>query len=770
MYDYLFINTKPLLFVAASIVILCLLAVELASYLFFTRPFARLTKVLKDILKFKYPWDSIALLAWLLLAILALLYLNNSSPVSSTFLSAGIALFFLGWLNRYQHQLPRKISERCRWIRPFLFNYSRFWDKLKFNDMRARLFGPWLEIVGISIISKSFIFFPAYFIFPVILGVAIIQRDKKLALIKPHIIRATYRDLLPRLGHILLFAGIPFAIAGIVGIFTRELTIFYADIETARSILFTLSQIEGGVGVLAITIIFVLTQLTASNYSIRISSILFRQSAFWIPLIILFGSITYNLLVVSRSFIMLPSNTDYFHSLIVDLSFILGIATACGIAYFIFKAPRMVSPEPIIANSLKSFNKEWLDTIKRDWCRPSFQLKLNVRYDPFIAIERILSKAVDSGDSITFIAGLILVRDHLHSPNTIDPHELPNYIVEIDAYLRHHFRSMVRTAAKNSDAYTLLQLIHFIEELGNPSPESITECDTFAFDFEEAPGELLLREIIQQSSPYQLTECITRGIHIVESRATNVIETLPKQIDTWLFNQTPTDPKLSEKEQRRLWDNDHRVENFERQYFEYLHSLGVKAADSKSIEIVRAVTISLQNIISSIIQHIDGYTMKAMIVRRAMWSLDAIMKASCNNNLSDAMSLSMLKYAAEHTDSDQDESVAWHLIYYVSDFLLLHAKSGLLDFMHVVDSAMVGLNISKKYTNPTIHLLKSMGESAKSLKNSAYYSDNKDLQLVYEEIIKRIKQVGSGEAKAPKQIWATAKSVLESLNGPERMT
>jgi hypothetical protein len=178
-----------------------------------------------------------------------------------------------------------------------------------------------------------------------------------------------------------------------VGIITRESPIFYANAETAKSILFTLSQIEGVIGILAITIIFVLTQLTASNYSIRISTILFRQSAFWIPLMILVAAITYNLTIASRSPIVFPSTNDNFDSLIVDLSFVLGLATAGSIAYFIFRAPKMVSPEAIITDALKSFDKEWLDKVKSDWCEPAFQLKLDVRYDPFIAIERILSRA-----------------------------------------------------------------------------------------------------------------------------------------------------------------------------------------------------------------------------------------------------------------------------------------------------------------------------------------------------------------------------------------
>jgi len=65
-------------------------------------------------------------------------------------------------------------------------------------------------------------------------------------------------------------------------------------------------------------------------------------------------------------------------------------------------------------------------------------------------------------------------------------------MMEFDAYLRHHFRSLVRTAARHSDAYSLLQLINFIRELGEPSPESIVKCDTYAYDYNDAAGELLL--------------------------------------------------------------------------------------------------------------------------------------------------------------------------------------------------------------------------------------------------------------------------------------
>ncbi|MFC1870950.1 hypothetical protein ACFLYF_00900 [Chloroflexota bacterium] len=70
--------------------------------------------------------------------------------------------------------------------------------------------------------------------------------------------------------------------------------------------------------------------------------------------------------------------------------------------------------------------------------------------------------------------------------------------------------------------------------------------------------------------------------------------------------------------------------------------------------------------------------------------------------------------------------------------------------------------------DPGIHLLKSMGDSAKLLKDNPTYSDNKDLQFVYGEILNRIEQVGHGShRKEPQIIWDTAKSVLASLNEPD---
>jgi hypothetical protein len=744
-----------------------LVVLELVSQVLVSRSSSNLAKRLKDLLRFEHPWDVTTLLVWLILAFLSAWYDRNESAISYAFLAAGIMTFLLGWTMRYQVSIVRFISRHFTPVRAPLRHYIRFWSKLELSPIHVRFLWPWLEIVGVSLVSRAFTFFPAFFIFPVIVAISIVQKGRRLAVKNPDIRRSTLKDFLPMPRHVLLCVLVPFVVGIIVGVAMREVRIFYGDTTTTKSLLLALSTIEGSIGILAITIIFVLSQLTASSYSIRISRILFRQPAFWVTLLILLTSVLYNLIVVARAPFMFPTGDSYFYSGVVDTGFILAIASACAIAYFVYSAPRIISPEYIVGNALRSLDAQWLDAIKQHWGRPAFQIRLEVS-DPFVVIERVLSKAVDSGDSLTFVSGLVLIRDHLRELSSAQPTQLADSIIEIDAYFHHHFRSITRRAGSNSDAYTLLNLIYFIEELGKPSPKSIAEADTFAFGFTGSAGELLVREIIKQSAEHGLVECATRGIHIVESRASDVIKVQPKQKDTWLFDPTKRNLQESEDEKKRLWGNDFKVQNFEQHYLSYLEEVGVAAAKEKSPEIVRCVVRSLNNIISSIVQDTDGSTMKAMMVQRAVFSIDAVRRASCDNGLSHAMTLAMLDNALNHIDAEHEEMVAWRIISYVSDYLVSHAKLGLLDYMDVIDSAMCGIATVENYTKPTIRLLRAYGEAAELVRSNADYAQNRDLQLVYAEIVRRIRQVGQDVPKKDREkMLAVTREILDDLVEPE---
>jgi protein-S-isoprenylcysteine O-methyltransferase Ste14 len=181
----------------ASIIILCLGALELTSYLFFSRSFSRVKKQIIDNIKFKNPLDSISLVSWIVLFILSILYSHNTSPFSSTFLSSGIALFFIGWLIRYPPYVVERTLRKRRMCRGLLKSYNSLWNKLRLYINNPDLYGPWLEIVGITIVAKSsIVYFPALFVFPIIIGASAIHKYRKLAMINPHtdfLLKALYQ-------------------------------------------------------------------------------------------------------------------------------------------------------------------------------------------------------------------------------------------------------------------------------------------------------------------------------------------------------------------------------------------------------------------------------------------------------------------------------------------------------------------------------------------------------------------------------------------------
>ena len=167
----------------AMLIILCLLVIEIISYLLLPS-FKKAWKQITETFKSHYALDFIAIIFWILLFIFNISQIQNNDSASSmfsyTFLSAGLILFVLGWLFKYYYQLLNLIS-KIKSIRPFLNKHLVFRGELKISYFNSSLYGPWLEIIGLSLIAKSFAFYPALFIFPVIMIWAISYKARKLA-------------------------------------------------------------------------------------------------------------------------------------------------------------------------------------------------------------------------------------------------------------------------------------------------------------------------------------------------------------------------------------------------------------------------------------------------------------------------------------------------------------------------------------------------------------------------------------------------------------
>jgi hypothetical protein len=404
--------------------------------------------------------------------------------------------------------------------------------------------------------------------------------------------------------------------------------------------------------------------------------------------------------------------------------------------------------------------------VKRDWQHPNRQITLNVVNDPFIIIERILHQAITSGDNLTFVSGLILIRDHLINPNTIGFQKLPEYLIEIDAYFTYHLRSLIRTAAQNHDSHSLLLLLEFIKEIGQPSPVSIQSNVDYLLDTKDAAGELLVRDIIRNSLSNHLLDCVARGIYIITNGANAVIKTLPDQTSTWQYNGMPDMSNISKNDKETLFANDRRIETFVYNYISYFESLGEKAANLKASETVSTVCLSINQIVNSIVDVIKGNRMKAMLTSRALYALYQINEHALKNQLSSYSALQLLQYAAEKLDPDTDEMCARALANYVSSILKESAKFGLLDLSGIIDSTLLTIHLSDKFVAQSKLLIKSMGESAITLKKHNSFQQNNEIQFAFEELKSRIKQIGhSCKGANAKEIDEFAQDTINTVEG-----
>ena len=728
-----------------------LLFIEAISWMLLGDSIKKLPKRIKKLARIGR-WDVASILLWPTLTALALSDLYNTSPVYFAFLGTGIALFLLGWWMRYRHACLRQIRNRVKKLRPRL---ARIESKSSVVTIRyPKRLGAWLEILGLAICAMSPMAFAfSLFIFPSVLLMAISEEERRTDEERRKWLRSyTPKALIPGTWDILRLVSIPVAIGFLIAVFAREFIVFKGDIESARSILMMLTQIEGTLGVLAITIIFVLAQLTGASFSTRTSGILIRQRDFWMSLVILLLSLTYNILVIARMDVFFPSGGIY-ERLLVDLGLIFGALTVFGIAYFIWRSPKLVSPEAIIADALRHLDGKWMDIIRNDWRRPVMQIRLRVGQDPLVVVDGVLAKSVESYDYLSFTSGLVLLRDRFLEVAT------PNDMIELDVYLHYHLRSVVKSAAKHSDAYLLEQLVQFVRELGTPSPEALRSTRTTRWD---APaGEMLVREVISEALTERMQEPVRLGLVVVGEGAENVLKTLPSGDETWMFNPKFREIRLSDN--KDFTNNDLRVEAFEDQYIRYLRTLGESAIELGLREVAWTTSHRLAMIMLQIQEHAKGLRLKQMLLQQCSFSLAQISDAACKAKMARAVDLGMLQYVAEKVDKQEEEGTAWLLAHLIESTFLEQAKAGILDLGTVVDVAMLGFDLVTKFPEPAVRLIAVMGEAAKHVKSLPDFDKDRELQSIYEELKSRIRQQTTVSSDDRQKIRMAVNSALEAL-------
>ena len=191
-------------------------------------------------------------------------------------------------------------------------------------------------------------------------------------------------------------------------------------------------------------------------------------------------------------------------------------------------------------------------------------------------------------------------------------------------------------------------------------------------------------------------------------------------------------------EKEKLWKNDWQLENVTNGYFNFFQKLGIKAIKNQSRELAWTVSHTLSYQILHIIDAIDEERYQRHLVLYCLWSLEEIVKTSCEEKFPGCINFGILDFGVEKIEN---ESTAMIIATGFAKFVHLMANAGTLDNNHVRDIAVMGVYLSKKYPQATIPILNGLGSAGESFKKAKSDTRQENLDYVLTEILGRIDQV-----------------------------
>ena len=199
----------------------------------------------------------------------------------------------------------------------------------------------------------------------------------------------------------------------------------------------------------------------------------------------------------------------------------------------------------------------------------------------------------------------------------------------------------------------------------------------------------------------------------------------------------------------------------------YLGETGSSAIDLGLREVSWTASSELTQIMVSIEEDAKGFPLKRMLIWQALGPLLHICEAASENRLARSLDLSLLHDVAAKLDKDAEEVSARNLVSSVKDILTDITRSGIIDWMNVVDIGVFGLQIAERFTEPAVRLIQAMGKAAEHLKGQPDFRENRQRQRIYEEMVRRIRQQRIARAPDRERIFSTVRTVLEELGKPE---
>jgi hypothetical protein len=424
----------------------------------------------------------------------------------------------------------------------------------------------------------------------------------------------------PRIGAVFEVVIAVFMLTALGGVLFREVSIFDGTWQTATSSLSTLAQVVATVAVLAITIAFVVAQVTASELSVRSSALLARHPEFIVPLTTCVVSVFWSIGFMSHGEFGNPNERS--HSVGIDLALLFGILAGASVIRFVWKAPKLLAPELVTLWQLEGLNAAWASIVRRDWQEGrSRHLRVG---DPLVSVERILTRALESRDQALFELTTLALGER------IERYFVRDDLVALDAYLDNRLGALIQAAARDRNERALDALLKLWQTFGEESRAGKVDklkSSLFLAPWENSgmPGERLCRNILSQAAEYTLTEVVRKAIASIDRNSSGIVNDMnTKALESRReIVHSYRKGDRSRSSYLELAGHD-RVSGFEEYYGDYLAKIGRESFVRGSYDITYSCSYSLGRIMSNIMERVTEKRTRWSLIRRISWSMQSL--------------------------------------------------------------------------------------------------------------------------------------------------
>lgn len=677
---------------------------------------------------------------------------SNSTTLPITMITLGLATYLWIWVASYGRHLLQVFGREL--------SYESGLNKvLAVAEWPLSSDQPAVSIAALSGISLLVL---CGDLGAVVVGIPIIGvlwcltviRNRRLPTFQGRYLERRFRESFP---NPVLFARFPLltalGLALITSIISRELTLFYGSPADARGLLNSLLQVQASVGILTVTVLFVVVQIVSDAFSLRISVAAFRHRSFVTAVAVLAISVGINTWLSARlPTVISDTLTD---SVWIDLSLIAAGAAFVLLVTAIFRIATRLTPESMIHGLLDGMTASWIRQVSAIWNdRLALRGDVDPLRDPMLAIERALMTSLQRRDLTTFRT----ICSQLYS--AISTHTAAANVHAIDRYLLDHLSQVIEYALSNGQDEAVGELITILYWLPEPDLEHLK--NGLRFGDEDIPGEGLIRRILKLAVEFGRDKAGNSCLGFIRDRGIKYARHLPNTSECYSLH--PDIASIGESEnpddrERRI-SNDNFIMGFEQAYFSSIGWQITESVKRGNPELVYSGVSTICYVLSQGLRdHKDG-GLRERLVYWATSALSEIAYTVAQYNATSLVGLGLYPLGdIADALNDDEPALADSLAGVVVSTLGSLAKSGILRHHDVVDISVFGYRLTARFPDAHRKVVEAFCIAAEVTRGLPGYEESRERKWVYRELVNRIRQQGT--------VLEYVREALEQLHEPE---